>query len=109
VLNGVEIGGGSVRIHDNAVQQKMFSLMSIGPEEAQEKFGHLLTALKYGAPPHGGIALGLDRMVMLLTGIDNIRDVIAFPKTTSGLSLMDNSPSGVDEKQLTELGIKLRE
>lgn len=109
VLNGVEIGGGSVRIHDNGIQQKMFSMMSIGPEEAQEKFGHLLTALKYGAPPHGGIALGLDRMVMLLTGIDNIRDVIAFPKTTSGLSLMDNSPSAVDDKQLAELGIRLRE
>ncbi|OGU58021.1 MAG: aspartate--tRNA ligase [Ignavibacteria bacterium GWF2_33_9] len=105
VLNGVEIGGGSVRIHDNAVQQKMFSLMSIGPEEAKDKFGHLLDALKYGAPPHGGIALGLDRMVMLLTGIDNIRDVIAFPKTTSGLSLMDNCPSAVDTKQLTELGV----
>lgn len=107
VLNGVEIGGGSIRIHNTDLQQKMFNLMGIEQKEAEDKFGFLLNALKFGAPPHGGIALGLDRLTMLLTGTNNIRDVIAFPKTTSGLSLMDNAPSYVDEKQLKELGLKI--
>jgi aspartyl-tRNA synthetase len=105
VVNGAEVGGGSVRIHDSNVQQKMFELLGLTKEEIESKFGFLIEALKFGAPPHGGIALGLDRLVMTLVGTENIRDVIAFPKTTSGLSLMDGSPSFVDETQLKELGV----
>ncbi len=105
VINGAEVGGGSVRIHDSSVQQKMFELLGLSKEDIESKFGFLIEALKYGAPPHGGIALGLDRLVMTLAGTENIRDVIAFPKTTSGLSLMDGSPSIVDEAQLLELGV----
>jgi len=108
VLNGNEIAGGSIRIHTQEVQSKMFSLMGIGPDEANVKFGFLLDAFKYGAPPHGGIAFGLDRMIMLMTGSKSIRDVIAFPKTSSGMSLMDEAPSSVDQKQLDELHIRIK-
>jgi aspartyl-tRNA synthetase len=108
VMNGNEIAGGSIRIHDSGMQSKVFGLLGIGPEEAKMKFGFMLDAFKYGAPPHGGIAFGLDRMAMLFAGAKSIRDVIAFPKTASGISLMDENPSEVDKKQLDELHIKLK-
>ncbi|MCI0707719.1 MAG: aspartate--tRNA ligase [Ignavibacteriae bacterium] len=108
VLNGNEVAGGSIRIYDSTLQSKMFSLLGIGPDEAKSKFGFMLDAFKYGAPPHGGIAYGFDRMIMLMTGQSSIRDVIAFPKTSSGISLMDDSPSNVDQRQLDELHIRLK-
>ncbi len=109
VINGYEVAGGSIRIHEQNLQAKVFELLGISEKEAEEKFGFLLNAFKYGAPPHGGIAFGFDRLVMLLAGTHNIRDVIAFPKTTSATSLMDESPSRVSPTQLDELGIQLKE
>lgn len=109
VCNGMEIGGGSIRIHDQVKQSRLFSVLGISPEEAQAQFGHLLEAFQYGAPPHGGIALGLDRIVAILADEDSIREVIAFPKTASGTDLMLNSPSPVSPRQLAELHIAIRE
>ncbi|MFZ6032278.1 MAG: aspartate--tRNA ligase [Melioribacter sp.] len=108
VLDGNEIAGGSIRIHSSDLQAKMFKTLGISDEEAREKFGFLMNAFKYGAPPHGGIAFGFDRLVMLFAGKSSIRDVIAFPKTSSGISLMDDAPSFVDDAQLTELHIRVR-
>jgi len=108
ILNGVEIGGGSRRINDIQLQRKVFQMLKFTEEEAQEKFGWFLSALQYGAPPHLGIALGLDRLIMLLTGEDSIREVIAFPKTTSSLCLLTNSPAPIHDKQLDELGIRIK-
>ena len=108
VMNGYELGGGSIRIHNKDLQAKIFKLLGLTEDEANEKFGFLMDAFKYGAPPHGGMAFGFDRIVMLLVGSNQIRDVIAFPKTTSAMSLMDQSPSEVDASQLDDLGIDLK-
>lgn len=109
VMNGEEIGGGSIRIHTRALQRKMFELLGIGEEEAEAKFGFLLEALEYGAPPHGGIAFGLDRIIMLLAGAESIRDVIAFPKTQKGICPMTDAPSPVEKRQLKELHLRTEE
>jgi aspartyl-tRNA synthetase len=108
VLNGSEIGGGSIRIHDSEVQSKVFDILKISKAEAQKKFGFLLNALKFGAPPHGGIALGLDRLVQLMAGEDNIREVIAFPKNKEAKDLMMDSPSDVYPEQLEEVGLEFK-
>lgn len=108
VLNGFELGGGSIRIHDGEIQSKMFKALGFSEESAQEQFGFLLDAFKFGAPPHGGIALGLDRLVMLLTGASNLRDTIAFPKTASATDLLTDAPSEVSEKQLDELSLRIK-
>jgi aspartyl-tRNA synthetase len=106
VMDGMELGGGSIRIHDPDLQRRLFATLGIDEAEARERFGFLLEAFRYGVPPHGGIALGLDRLVMLMAGRDSIRDVIAFPKTTSASCLMTSAPSKVDERQLSDLGLR---
>nr|MDE6227526.1 aspartate--tRNA ligase [Muribaculaceae bacterium] len=108
VVNGTELGGGSIRIHDPELQNEMFELLGFTPEKAKEQFGFLMNAFKYGAPPHGGLALGFDRFVSILAGLDTIRDVIAFPKNNSGRDVMNESPSPIDESQLEELRLELR-
>ena len=105
IVNGNELGGGSIRIHDAPLQDKMFKLLGLTDEDAQYKFGFLMNAFKYGAPPHGGLAFGFDRFVSILAGLDSIRDVIAFPKNNSGRDMMIDAPSTIDDAQLKELSI----
>ncbi len=107
IVNGTELGGGSIRIHDAQLQDEMFELLGFTPERAHEQFGFLMDAFKYGAPPHGGLALGFDRFVSILAGLDTIRDVIAFPKNNSGRDVMNESPSPIDDAQLDELRLRL--
>jgi len=109
VCNGYEIGGGSLRIYTAELQRKVFRLLGYSNEEIEDRFGHMLEAFDYGAPPHGGIALGIDRIVMILTGAETIREVIAFPKTQAAMDLTFNAPSSVTEEQLADLHIRLRE
>jgi aspartyl-tRNA synthetase len=109
VLNGCELGGGSIRIHQRDMQEAVFRILQIDEAEAEEKFGFLLKALQYGAPPHGGLAFGLDRLVMLMTGSHSIRDVIAFPKTQTAACIMTDAPGDVSAQQLRELNIRLRQ
>ena len=108
VMNGVELGSGSIRIHSPELQQKIFKVLGLSEKEAMQKFGHLITAFKFGAPPHGGIALGLDRFIMLLAKEESIRDVIAFPKNGRGIAMLEESPSEIDKKQLDELGLQFK-
>ena len=108
VINGVEIGGGSIRIHDEGLQKQMFDNLGFTDEEAQKQFGFLMSAFRYGAPPHGGIAFGFDRWVALFAGIESIRDVIAFPKNNSGRDMMIDTPSTISEDQLKELSLKVK-
>jgi len=107
VLNGSEIGGGSIRIHDSSLQRRIFTLLNISDEDARTRFGFFLEALEYGTPPHGGIALGLDRIIAILSAESSIREVIAFPKTAAAVDLMSDAPSPVDQRQLRELHIQL--
>ena len=107
VLNGTELGGGSIRIHQNDIQEKMFEVLGFSKEDAYDRFGFLLNAFKYGVPPHAGLAYGLDRMVMLMVGAESIRDVIAFPKVKDASCLMTDAPNEVEDSQLEELGIKV--
>jgi aspartyl-tRNA synthetase len=107
VINGVEVGGGSIRIHESELQKKMFAILGFTESRAQEQFGFLMNAFRYGAPPHGGIAYGLDRFVSLFTGLDSIRDCIAFPKNNSGRDVMLDAPTVLDDKQLQELNLKV--
>lgn len=107
VVNGTELGGGSIRIHDSELQNEMFELLGFTPEKAQEQFGFLMNAFKFGAPPHGGLAYGLDRWVSLFAGLDSIRDCIAFPKNNSGRDVMLDAPAALDQKQLDELNLAL--
>lgn len=108
-MNGTELGGGSIRIHDSKLQDTMFELLGFTPERAHEQFGFLMDAFQYGAPPHGGLALGFDRFVSILAGLDSIRDTIAFPKNNSGRDTMNESPSTIDQAQLDELHLKVVE